>query len=167
MDIHVVSATASGQTGLAAFDKALNYAGIANYNLIRLSSVIPGGSKVVSHDDTIPADHLSGKWGDKLYVVMAEQRVITPNVESWAGIGWVQDKTTGEGLFVEHEGHSENSVKGDIKDSLQSMMEYRENHDFGDIETKVCGITCTGIPVSALVIAVYQAVNWNSQPCDG
>jgi hypothetical protein len=42
---------------------------------------------------------------------MAEMRVDTPNIEAWAGIGWVQDKETGKGLFVEHEGNSQHTVE--------------------------------------------------------
>ena len=164
MNIHVATATATATTGLAAFDKALNGIGIANYNLIELSSVIPPGSEIIRHEDTIPGKYLPGQWGDKLYVVEAESRVITPNVEAWAGIGWVQDYSTGEGLFVEHEGFSEGSIRGDIQDSLTSMMEYRKDHDFGPIEMEVCGITCESHPVTALVVAAYQSVDWEMNP---
>ena len=166
MNIHVSAATATGTTGLAAFDKALNNAGVANYNLICLSSVIPPGSTVTRHEGAIDSNLLPGKWGDKLYVVKAESRVITPNVEAWAGIGWVQDHSTGEGLFVEHEGFSEGAIRGDIQDSLTSMMEYRRDHDFGPIEMEVCGITCESHPVSALVVAAYQAVDWGMSPTE-
>ena len=41
MNIYVSSGIGYGQTKLAAFDAALNEAGIANFNLIKLSSVIP------------------------------------------------------------------------------------------------------------------------------
>ncbi len=100
MDIHVGSGVGLGPTKMAAFDAALYMAGAANYNLLRLSSVIPPGSNVVAYEASIP--ELPGKWGDRLYAVMAEMRVDTPNVEAWAGIGWVQDAETGKGLFVEH-----------------------------------------------------------------
>lgn len=160
MNIHVASSAATANTGLAAFDKALNNIGVANYNLLRLSSVIPPGSIVTKYEGVISNDSLKGEWGDRLYVVMAESRVITPNVEAWAGIGWVQDKSSGAGLFVEHEGFSEGSIRGDIRDSLESMMKYRSDHDFGPIEMEVCGLTCEGHPVSALVIAAYQAEKW-------
>lgn len=160
MDIHVVSATSTAPTGLAAFDKALNYMGVANYNLIELSSVIPAKSKVIVHDGALGENILPGKWGDKLYVVLAEARVITPNVEAWSGIGWVQDKTTKEGLFVEHHGNSKGSVRGDIEDSLNSMMEYRKEHDFGSIKMRLDGITCESHPVSAVTMAIYQAEDW-------
>ena len=103
--------------------------------------------------------NLPGQWGDKLYVVMAEQRVDTPNTEAWAGIGWVQDKKTGKGLFVEHEGLSELTVKKDIKQSLQALMATR-NIDFGDINMKVVGRVCSHEPVCALAVAVFQSEDW-------
>ena len=39
MNIHVASGLGTGPTKLSAFDAALNAAGVANYNIIKLSSV--------------------------------------------------------------------------------------------------------------------------------
>lgn len=159
MNIHLASGLGTGPTKLSAFDSALNHAGVANYNLIRLSSVIPPNTNIAVNDGSLT--DLPGQWGDRLYVVMADMRVDTPNTEAWAGIGWVQDKQTGKGLFVEHEGNSRKSVESDIKQSLQGLMATR-NVDFGDIQMKVVGRMCTHEPVCALVIAVYQATDWDS-----
>jgi arginine decarboxylase len=156
MNIQLSSGTGKGHTKLAAFDAALHATGVSNYNLIRLSSVIPPGSKIITKT---PIEHQPGDWGDRLYVVMAEMRVNTPNMEAWAGIGWVQDKETGKGLFVEHEGTNEQTVRRDIKSSLEAMMGIR-SVDFGEIEMEVIGRTCTHDPVCALVIAVYDAQGW-------
>lgn len=158
MKIQVSSGTGKAHTKLAAFDAALHEAGVANYNLIRLSSIIPPGSKI-EVKKTIKEQ--PGKWGDRLYVVMAEMRVDTPNMEAWAGIGWVQDKKTGKGLFVEHEGANEQTVRRDIKASLEALMGIR-GVDFGEIRMEVIGRTCTHDPVCALVVAVYQASKWRS-----
>lgn len=143
---------------MAAFDAALNGAGVANYNLIRLSSIVPPDSKVTALGG--PITKQPGKWGDRLYHVMAEIRVDTPNVEAWAGIGWVQERKTGRGLFVEHEGANEKSVRRDIEDSLKAMMALRKNVEFGAIHMKVAGELCVHEPVCALVIAVFQATGW-------
>src|SRR5688572_21696761 len=139
MEIQAVSGIGTGPTTLAAFDAALNHAGVANYNLIRLSSVIPPAT-TISPNDT-PATNLPGGWGDKLYVVMAEQRADSPNTEAWAGVGWVQEKESGKGLFVEHEGLSEKTVRDDITQSLTALMATR-NVDFGEIKMQVVGRTC-------------------------
>lgn len=148
-----------GPTQLSAFDAALNHAGVANYNLITLSSVVPPGSKIEVSDK--PLKDLPGEWGDRLYVVMAEERTNVPNEEAWAGIGWVQDKETGKGLFVEHQGNSEKSVRNDIKQSLEALMATR-NVDFGDIHMEVVGTMCKHTPVCALVVAVYDAEVWST-----
>ncbi len=161
MNVHVASGLGTGPTKLSAFDAALNAAGVANYNIIKLSSVIPAKTKVVIHNDGDKLDRPSGEWGDRLYVVMAESRVDTPNVEAWAGIGWVQDKKTGKGLFVEHDGNSEEAVRRDITQSLEALMATR-NVDFGEIKMKVVGKTCTHHPVCALVVAAYKSQSWDN-----
>lgn len=163
MKIHLATGLGSGPTTLSAFDAALNAAGIANYNLIRLSSVIPPKTELVHHDKAIPSEQMPGEWGDRLYLVMAEKREATPNTEAWAGIGWVQEKESGKGLFVEHEGESEKSVRRDIQQSLTALMATR-NIDFGEIQMKVVGKTCTHHPVCAMVVAVYQASDWDNNP---
>ncbi|HET7320784.1 MAG TPA: pyruvoyl-dependent arginine decarboxylase, partial [Candidatus Saccharimonadales bacterium] len=91
------------------------------------------------------------------------KREDTPNAEAWAGIGWVQDKESGRGLFVEHEGESEQQVRRDIQQSLEALMATR-NVDFGKINMQVIGKTCTHHPVCAMVVAVYQASDWENQP---
>ncbi len=159
MVIQVGSGIGTGPTKLSAFDAALNHAGVANYNLIRLSSVIPPDSTILVKEKTLT--DLPGRWGDRLYVVMAEQRVDTPNAEAWAGIGWVQEKVSGKGLFVEHEGGSEKSVRRDIQQSLEALMATR-NVDFGEVEMHVTGRTCKHSPVCALVVAVFQASGWDN-----
>lgn len=158
MIIQIAAGTGSGPTKMAAFDAALNDAGVANYNLIKLSSIVPSGAKMVVNDGPIKTP--PGKWGDKLFVVMSDMRVDTPNVEAWAGIGWVQERKTGRGLFVEHEGANEKSVRRDIEDSLKAMMALRKTVEFGAIHMKVTGELCVHEPVCALAIAVFQATGW-------
>ncbi|HLZ15364.1 MAG TPA: pyruvoyl-dependent arginine decarboxylase [Candidatus Saccharimonadales bacterium] len=162
MNIHVGAGIGTGPTTLAAFDSALNDLGIANYNLLRLSSVIPPKTRITVHEDRILRD-MPGEWGDRLYVVMAEIRVDKPNEEAWAGVGWVQDPETGRGLFVEHEGHNEHTVRRDITQSLEALMATR-NVDFGPIHMKVVGRACIHEPVCAMVAAVYQASDWDNKP---
>jgi len=160
MKIHIGTGAGTGPTTLAAFDAALIGMGIANYNLIYLSSVVPPQAEVITHDGHIDAN-LPGGWGDRLYVVMAEIRADTPNEEAWAGVGWVQDPETGKGLFVEHEGRSEQTVRSDITQTLQGLMKNR-NVDFGEIHMVVRGITCVDQPVCAMVTAVYQSSDWHN-----
>lgn len=158
MKIEITSGLGNGPTKLAAFDSALNHAGVSNYNLIRLSSVIPPNSQIIIKKENYTQ---YGNWGDKLFVVMADKREDTPNAEAWAGVGWVQDEKTGKGLFAEHIGNSEKSVRDDITQSLTAFMATR-NIDFGEIHMQVIGTTCKHHPVCALVVATYEANGWIS-----
>lgn len=153
--IQITCGTGEGQTKLSAFDAALFDAGIANYNLIKLSSVIPPKSKI-----EIKHLKINGEkgFGNRLYVVMAEKRESEKGREAWAGIGWVQAKD-GRGLFVEHDGSQQAEVIRLIKDTLTDMVKYRKDK-YGEINYQVVGARCEKQPVCALVSAVYQSQDW-------
>jgi arginine decarboxylase len=155
-EIRISTGVGTATTELAAFDAALYEAGIGDYNLLPLSSVIPPGAEVIQKQP----DLTSVEWGDRLYVVMAQQGAVTVGEEAWAGIGWIQE-TAGRrrGLFVEHHGSSEAEVEDQIEASLASMREYRPEV-FGPVQSVLRGARCTGRPVSALVAATYQAQPW-------
>jgi len=65
--IAIVSGIGSGPTRIAAFDQALISAGIANYNLVLLSSVLPPGSIIERRPFIAPA----AEYGHRLFVVLA------------------------------------------------------------------------------------------------
>jgi arginine decarboxylase len=155
--IDVACAIGTGATTLSAFDDALLRNGIGNFNLIRLSSVIPPGTDVVRSPGRLDVE---GDWGDRLYVVMAEERVERVGREAWAGIGWVQNEETGRGLFVEHEGNSEEQLYDDLERSLASLVAARPGNTFGPVQTMVTGGRCDGEPMCAMVVAVYEAESW-------
>lgn len=155
MEIYIAPGKGVGTTELGAFDAALNDSGIANFNLLRLSSVIPPSAQVIEIDKIPP---IEATWGDRLYVVQAHYETSLPNEEAWAGVGWVIDDE-GKGLFVEHEGTSEEFVRESITHTLNDLMKTR-GKDFGKIYMIVEGITCADRPVSAMVTAVYEAESW-------
>lgn len=156
MKIHIAQSTASAPTELAAFDTCLQECGVANQNIIYLSSIIPPGSEIVFEPPVYEDNH----FGNRLYCVMAQQREVRPNVQAWAGIGWVVDRKTGKGLFVEHEGHSEDEIKQDITKTLSDMMERRSETKWSKINMVVNGVTCVDKPVCAMVVAAYQSEGW-------
>lgn len=158
MKIFVSKGIGNGPTELSAFDQALVKAGVANFNLIYLSSVLPPNSEIVEAPDDYKA---AGEWGDKLYIVIAESRTSVVNQEVWSGIGWIQDQATKQGLLVEHHGNSENEVRDDITQSLHGLAENR-GIDYGDIAMKVVGAKCEGSPVCALAVAVFESEGWKS-----
>jgi arginine decarboxylase len=157
LPIRVARATGSGPTGLAAFDASLRSAGAANYNLVRLSSVIPPASLVGEVSAPIQVD---GEWGDRLYTVYAEWRASERGQEAWAGVGWLQDPVTGRGVLVEHEGNVEATVRADLTSSLGALRAGRQDVDFGPDHVVVQGATCRDEPVCALVIAVFEHETW-------
>ena len=158
--ISVMGGVGSAPTKLAAFDAALLAVGIENFNLIRLSSVIPPGSQIVVLDKPVQP---VGEWGDRLYVVAADWRSDRPGDQAWAGIGWIQDRTGGHGLFVEHEGNSEEQVRRDISCSLEALRRGRGSvgRKLGPPQMVACGVTCIDEPVCAVVVAVFLAEPWH------
>ena len=104
LDITIRTGSGTGSTLLSAFDHALQQAGVADFNLVTLSSVIPTGSRIRHVDATLPGGH-----GDLLFCVRAEAFAEHPGDTAWAGLGWCVDDTGG-GLFVEHHGESEAAV---------------------------------------------------------
>ena len=160
MNLTVAAAIGRGRTELAAFDSALGAVGAANFNLVRLSSVIPPHSTVVEGGDAPPT--ATGTWGDRLYVVYAERRTSIPGTEVWAGVGWVQDAIDGRGLFVEHEGDDETNVRHQIELSLEDLQASR-GADLGPIHLRVAGAMCVDLPVCALVLCCFGSEPWSSR----
>jgi arginine decarboxylase len=162
--IRVSRGTGCGPTRLAAFDAALQVAGVADFNLLRLSSVIPPGSEVV---EICGRRQPGGRHGDLLYCVYADAYASTPGDEAWAGVAWsTHIDETGAGLFVEHSGSSESSVRGDLAASLGAMSQKRANgyHPAG---TVVSSAHCADHPVCAVVVAAFRICGWSDQTAVG
>lgn len=165
MTIKVVKGIGEGKTELSAFDGALKDAGVYNYNLVQLSSVIPPGSKVEVSD---AYETPEGEWGHKLYIVKAEMRSNEAKKFIAAGVGWYQ-LDDGRGLFVEHEiiGDTDIAVKSEIKyrisSSLKDLCNFR-GIEFHDNKMKsVISVTRVGAkPACALVLAVFESEGWKS-----
>jgi len=157
MKIQITSGVAAGPTPLAAFDAALRAAGVENYNLIALSSVIPPAAVL----ERARPGRRRDEYGHRLYVVMARHETSHRGEQAWAGLGWTQEPGTGRGLFVELHGSSKRSVENDIAMTLDSMKAARADYDYGKNEAEIVGGTCEGDPLCALVIAVYSSEPWS------
>lgn len=157
LTIRVSSGSGTGRTPLAAFDAALAAAGVSDFNLVRLSSIVPPGAAV---QEVERHDQLRGAHGDVLFCVYAQAHASLPGHEAWAGIAWSRHEDgSGAGLFVEHEGPSNEQVAADLTHSLQDLSATRGNryHPEG---RRVTGITCVTMPVCAVVVATYRHVGW-------
>ena len=97
VSIKVSRGAGSGPTRLAAFDAALIACGVADFNLVRLSSVIPTGAEVieVSRDEQHQGGH-----GDLLFCVYADAYTSTPGELAWAGVAWARAQRRLEGRAV-------------------------------------------------------------------
>lgn len=159
-EIRITKGTGSGPTPLSAFDAALYAAGIGNYNLIHLSSVIPPNHIPVLRQ--VEDNERVDTYGTRLYLVYAAQTISTRGMSAYSGLGWVlteEDPT--RGLFVEHIGHSEQEVQRQIEETLTSMVSYRKEK-YGPINSAITGVECVDKPVCAIVAAVYENEPWSA-----
>jgi arginine decarboxylase len=148
MEIKIVWGKSEGKTLLSSFDKALLEAGIHNFNLIPLSSVIPKEA-MVFEVGTYKSSH---KIGDILYVVISSFSSNKSDVQISAGLGWV--KTEEGGLFFESKGEfNRQECEEEIRRGLSEMMSARSWR--GEIKMKVVSHKVRGI-ANVTVAAVYN-----------
>ncbi len=165
-EIRISAGRGIGLTRLSAFDAALRDAGVADFNLIRLSSVIPSGGVVRE----VPGnEQLQGGIGDVLYCVYADSYASTPGEEAWAGVAWAQREEftsaqlesgrgalAGSGVFVEHSGISQALVERDLRASLADLTRNRLG-EFPHRGRLLSSARCVDHPVCAIVVAAYAA----------
>jgi arginine decarboxylase len=86
---------------LQSFEEALRDAGIAQFNVVRVSSIYPPGCKIITREQGLQM--LSP--GQIVFCVLAESRTNEPNRLACAGIGLAvpADKTK-HGYIAEHHG---------------------------------------------------------------
>ncbi|PXX63181.1 arginine decarboxylase [Nocardia tenerifensis] len=155
--IDVAGGHGVGPTALASFDAALRAVGVANMNLIHLSSSIPSGAEVARTDRI----RRQLAWGDRLYCVYSSRTAKTPGEHVAAGLGWVQrEDGSGAGLFVEHDAPTGAQVELLIRASLGDMTAARDEA-FGPVQLCVAEAQCVAAPATALVMAAYQTSSWD------
>lgn len=157
LTIRVSRGTGTGSTRLAAFDAALRSAGVADFNLVRLSSVIPPFASVVTTDRD---EQIAGGHGDVLLCVYADAYSSTPGESAWAGVTWAQnhDPALG-GLFAEHSGWSRTDVERELEHTMDEMTASRAP-GYEVRGNLLSSITCEAHPVCALAIASFRRVAW-------
>lgn len=157
LTIRISRGAGTGRTRLSAFDAALRDAGVADFNLVRLSSVIPASSDVltVAGSEQVVGDH-----GDRLYCVYADSYTSTPGEEAWAGVAWSHHRDgSGAGLFVEHHGLSRTDVTMELDYSLEDLSVVRGGV-YAPSGSVLSSATCVNHPVCAVVIATYTTAGW-------
>ncbi|WIV66268.1 pyruvoyl-dependent arginine decarboxylase [Natrialbaceae archaeon AArc-T1-2] len=149
--IRVVWGAATAPTEMAAYDAALADAGIENYNLVPVSSVIPAGVDV----EAVGTAPDLGPAGNRLTVVEAAATAAGPSSVS-AALGWVQSVEDGPGLFYEAAGEIDAAdVETRVLEGLAAGSDLRE-WELGDPRIRVETARAeSGTYTAAVVIAVY------------
>ena len=105
---------------LSSFEMALRSAGIAQYNLVRVSSIFPPHAKLISKKDGTKLL----KPGQILYVVMSENATNEPHrlVASSVGVAVPKDPSQ-YGYLSEHHSFGESEdIAGDYAEELAAEM---------------------------------------------
>ncbi len=136
--IRVVWGSGTGPTETAAYDAALAEAGVHDYNLVTVSSVVPADPAV----ETVGTAPALGPVGEGLTVVQARAGVApTGGAESGdrgspaddpderapvvAAVGWARS-ADGPGVFYEADGRDPEHVRETVADGLQRGCALRE-----------------------------------------
>jgi len=150
--IRVAWGSATGPTAMSSFDAALADAGVHNYNLVTLSSVIPAEA----HVERVGTAPDLGPAGNALYAVVGRETLV-PGVDSdaAAGLGWVRSES-GRGLFYEASGTDPDAVERAVESGLQRGMELREWAFSADPEVVVESTPADDAEhATAVVVAAY------------
>ncbi|MXR52730.1 pyruvoyl-dependent arginine decarboxylase [Halovenus sp. WSH3] len=147
--IRLVWGTGHAATGKASFDAALADAGLHQYNLRTLSSVIPAGASL-ELAETAPD---LGPTGNALDVVLARQ-TSPPGARAAAGLAWVRGED-GAGIFYEAADTDPETVGELLRVGIERGC-YIRDLDYGGVETKI--VTADSAPdeyTTAVVVAAY------------
>ena len=151
LSIRVVAGTATGPTAVSAYDAALADAGIHNYNLLTLSSVVPAGAEIdvlKQASDLDPA-------GGKLHVVQG-RATVEGTGRATAALGWTREDGDGPGVFYETGGEFDRTeARRRIRRGLERAREIREwDLDGSTVET--ASVRTDGDSfATAVVVATY------------
>lgn len=109
------------KNNLQSFEEALRDAGIAQYNLVRVSSIYPPGCKIVSREKGISMLQP----GEVVFCVLAETRTNEPNRLACAGIGLaIPADSKRHGYISEHHGFgmTQKACSDYVEDMAASML---------------------------------------------
>lgn len=155
MRIEVVSGGGEGRTAVGAFDAALADAGIADYNLVEFSSIIPPDATVVTrgtYEGAYPV-------GTPVGVVLASAHA-DPGRTAAAGLGWVI--AVEGGVLMETGGDSEATCRESLRKALADARQHR-NWDWTHDEMIIRSFPAEGNTdrrSAVVVAAVYEALQF-------
>lgn len=147
--IRVVWGTGSARTEKGSFDRALAAAGVHQYNLRELSSVIPAGAAI---EVTGTAPDL-GPTGNALDTVVARQ-TSPPGTRASAGLGWARGED-GAGIFYEVGDHDPESVAELLRSGVETGCSIRDIDSDGMRTEVVTADARSDRYATAVVLATY------------
>ena len=148
--IIIVKGIGEGSTSLSAFDDALNNAGIGNFNLLELSSVIPKNVSIEIRNKYDIAHDI----GQIQPVVISHTESGEKGKEISAGLGWTIAEEGG--VFIEISGcFKESECVNRIESSLKDMIARRSWKWNGNLNKHVSTTTVKDKFSSVVVCAVY------------
>lgn len=148
--IRIVWGVGDGPTEMASYDAALADAGVHNYNLVTVSSMIPAGATI----EVVGSAPDLGPPGDRLTVVQG-RATATDGASISAGLGWVRAEE-GPGLFYEAAGRvpAETTARR-VRDGLDSGQDLRD-WTFGEPETRIVDTEAAReVYTTVVVLATY------------
>lgn len=117
--IRIVWGTGGGPTATAATDAALAAAGVHEYNLVTVSSILPAGPAI----EVVERAPSLGPPGARLTVVRA---LATSTADrACAGLGWARTPD-GPGVVYEATGASPSSVREEVETGLEAGCALRD-----------------------------------------
>lgn len=117
--LYICAGVGRGETLLTAFDQALRNAGVGDYNLLKVSSIVPPGAKVsqtieVPKGSLLPIAYGSISSTDKGEVISAAVSVALPVDETQVGV------------IMEFSGYtSEERAREIVRRMAEEAMQYR------------------------------------------
>jgi arginine decarboxylase len=151
VQIRVLRGTATGPTAVASYDAALADAGVHNYNLLTVSSVVPAGAEVAAVEE---APDL-GPAGGKLTVVQA-RATVEGTGRATAALGWTREAAEGPGVFYEAGGEFDRTeARRRIRRGLERAGEIRA-WELGGSTVEAASVGTDGDSfATAVVLAAY------------
>lgn len=148
--IRVAAGAATGPTRLASYDAALAEANLADYNLVRVSSVIPADAEV----EVVDAVPDLGPPGSRLTVVEARATGTGPGHVT-AGLAWDREPG-GPGIFYEAAGETDEAdVKEQLRQGLAAGRRLRDWEFSGETVETNAVVAEPGVYTTAVVLAAY------------
>ena len=148
--IRITCGSGVGPTEIASYDAALHDAGISNYNLVQVSSVIPKNAKI----EVVNEMPYLVPFGNRLWVVQAKTTRRKNEGDAVAGLAWAESENAG--IFYESSGgRNEDEVREELIQGIESCKELRK-WKFGETNMEIkCSNKNKNEFVTSVVIGIY------------